>query len=152
MFPRGSLTYSHYAKATIPQLYVRQPNGRYAPYTPPKEPSDPHFYRRVGNRYIPMGLTHYSDHNLSEGLWLVRNRPGCHSMTNVEHYASRWGLTQVADIPITDASRFAAADELHRAIDNFLFHRFGYTVGDVPHQDLSDELVKLIMNINPDNQ
>lgn len=135
-------------KTITPQLFERLPNGRYKPYIPPKpEPDDHTIYRRVGKKYVPIGLTHYNEHDLCEGLWLVRNRPGWHSMTNVDHYASHWGLTKVADIPVTDVTRFAAAEEIYRVIDKHLFERFGYTVENIAHQDLAEELVKLIVSL-----
>lgn len=133
------------------KLYIKNDKGRYEPY---KEPdyADKNVYKKVGRKYVPFGLYFYSEERLQDGLWLVRHRGASSSISNADHLASKWGLTKVGDIPVTDVTKLATADDIHRVIDRYLFDHFGFCVGNIPHQDISDELVSLIMNIGKEER
>lgn len=126
-----------------PVLYTKNAKGRYEVYKEPKA-EDPNVYKRVGNKYVPIGIK-TEDNWLTDGLWLVRHKG--RSGMSPDCYASKWGLTKVAEVPITDVSRIAAAADIREVIDKYLYERFGYVCEGVPHQDIADELTKEIMQI-----
>lgn len=135
--------------AKQPQLFTRDSKGRYHPYVAPDPRPDKNVYRHLPNgKYEPFGVFGYPDW-FNDGLWLVRHNAS--NFMNADRYASTWGLTKIADLPVTDLTKIATAAELYDIIDKYLFDTFGYTVNGLPHQDLTNELVNLIININNSN-
>lgn len=124
------------------KLYVKNEKGRYVEYVQPAQ-NDGNVYYKSGNKYVPFGL-HDSVEWLSDGLWLARHSDGCRHLMNADYYASKWGLTKVGEIPVTDMTKLAAADEVYQKIDKYLFDKFGFSVGNTAHQDVANDLVKLI--------
>lgn len=55
----------------IPQLYEKLPNGRYAPWKEPKRDESSQIFRKIGNRYEPVGALCPHDDHLTEGVWVV---------------------------------------------------------------------------------
>lgn len=49
---------------------------------------------------------------------------------------------------VTDASKIAAAEDINAAVDEYLFKLFGCTIEGIAHQDLAEELTKVIMNLS----
>lgn len=130
-----------------PTLYIKNDKGRYEPYKEPQTEIDYNIYRKYGKKYDPVG-TCEPHTGLDDGIWLVRHKGCSTSMSNVDVYASKWGLTKLAPLPVTDITHFAELEEINAVIDKFLFDRFGYTVEGIAHQDLADELTKVLANIS----
>lgn len=127
-----------------PKLYYKNEKGRYIEYKEPKREDCNVYYKNHKDQYIPMGIIS-SDKWTGDGLWLVRKQGK--NMLNADHYAERWGITKVSDVPRTDMTKIGTAADIHEAIDKFLFKKYGYTIGNIPHQDLADEITNVLMNI-----
>ena len=50
------------------QLYIKLPNGRYAPYV--EETHDTRLYIKRGNKYKPWGMD-LKNNSLNEGVWVI---------------------------------------------------------------------------------
>lgn len=130
-----------------PQLYIKNSKGRYEPYQEPQPEPDHNIYRRYGKKYEPVGVC--DPHTgIGDGIWLVRHKEGSTRMANIDHYAHKWGLTKLAPLPVTDITQFAALEEINETIDKFLYQKFGFTIGNIPHQDLAEEITKLIASLS----
>lgn len=67
-------------------------------------------YEKKGRRYYPIG---YGVDYLTDGLWLVRSRPGCRSMTNVGYLRNLCGVMKVGEnTPMEDFTKFYQIEEL----------------------------------------
>lgn len=127
------------------QLYIKNDKGRYEPYVEPKREDHNLYVREINGKYRAIGLR-FDDRWLGEGLWLIRKQGK--ELLNADHFARCWGITKVADVPYTDMTKIGAAADIYEAVDKYLFKTHGYTVNNVPHQDLSEEIVKDIMNMD----
>lgn len=131
-----------------PQLYIKNEKGRYEPYKEP-EIVDRNVYKKVGNKYEPIGIR-FGDNYLNDGLWLVKSKESSREIASIEHYACRWGLFRLGDIPRLDLNLIGTAKEIHDTIDKYLYQKYGFTVDNIPHKDLADELTEIIMNFKKD--
>lgn len=67
-------------------------------------------YEKIGRRYHPIG---YGVDYLTDGLWLVRSRPGCRSTTNVGYLRNLYGVMKVGEnTPMEDFTKFYQIEEL----------------------------------------
>ena len=77
------------------QLYVKLPNGRYAPYV--EEKHDGRLYAKRGNKYEPLAMNMRST-TLGEGVWVVTNHRHSTSYANATHLYEAYKCIKCGDI------------------------------------------------------
>lgn len=77
------------------QLYVKLPNGRYAPYV--EERQDDRLYVKRGNKYVPWAMDLKSN-SLNEGVWVITKSRSCHSYANGKYLYDAYKCIKCGDI------------------------------------------------------
>lgn len=108
--------------------------------------SDKNIYRKVGRRYIPVGVCEPINW-LPDGIWLVRSMPSCKSRSNMKFLAELYGFTRLGDIPVADFTKVAKYEQYERAVSDVL------TKHDVPPigiciADMAREIIKAMYDVN----
>lgn len=121
----------------IPQLYEKLPNGRYAPWKEPKRDESSQVFRKIGNRYEPVGALYPHDDYLTEGVWVVTRGRGSKQIASGEYVKGLFQCEKLANLealPMSqlgflqkqaEAAFFSVDDKGLSACDAFI-KRVGY--------------------------
>lgn len=77
------------------QLYVKLPNGRYAPYV--EETHDTRLYVKRGNKYKPWGMD-LKNNSLNEGVWIITKSRSCESYASGQYLYEAYKCIKCGDI------------------------------------------------------
>ena len=80
-----------------PKLYIKLPNGRYAPYVEPRVEYDNMLYRKINGRYVPWGMDMRSN-ELDEGVWVISKSRGCTSYASEKSIHENYRCIKCGDI------------------------------------------------------
>lgn len=68
-------------------------------------------YKKVGRRYVPIGILCPHDDYLTDGIWIVRHRKGCTSITRGDYLADCYGLLKAGEIAKVDFPKLGAMED-----------------------------------------
>ena len=105
---------------------------------------DMNVYKKVGRKYVPIGYRH-EDRYLTDGLWIVRHKPGCTQMTNAGYLAQIYGMCKVGENVTADLTKMAAMEEYSDVVSKVMFENENKPM---TRQDLSRLIVKALFDFN----
>lgn len=98
-----------------PKLYIKGPNGRYQPYSPPEIDLSDTLYRRINGKYVPW-CKDYEAVGLTEGVWVVTAHHSNRGITNGKYLRECFHLDKASDIEDIPLSRIASMEKIARRI------------------------------------
>ena len=85
------------ARTKIPQLYIKNGEGKFEKYRLPENDISETVYRKINGKFIPIGKEWERDH-LTDGIWVVTSSPGCKSITSGKYIKDLFSVDRISDI------------------------------------------------------
>lgn len=104
---------------------------------------DRNVYKKVGRKYVPIGMK-IDDHWLNDGIWVIRHREGCKSITRGDYLAHSYGLVKAGEIAKVDLSLLGGLEEYAEVVANTL----GNMKGSFCNIDIARRIVKDLFEYN----
>lgn len=101
-------------------------------------------YKKVGRKYVPIGYR-IEDNYLTDGLWIVRHKPGSTQMINCGYLAQIYGMCKVGENATADLTKLADMEEYADVVSKVMFENENKSV---TRQDLARLIVKALFDFN----
>ena len=105
---------------------------------------DNRVYRKVGNRYEPIGFLFNRDW-LSDGIWVVQSNGS--SLLNAAHYAQEFGIVRVGDNKPADFSTMAAQYNLYEKLVSLLQRQLAKVEDNIMYYLAAPDIAKQIIQL-----
>ncbi len=107
---------------------------------------DKNIYKKVGRRYIPIGVCEPVKW-LSDGIWLVKSNQSGQQRTNLKFLSEIYGYAKLGEIPVADFTMIAKMEQYESAVAKVLLKHKAQPVG-ICIADMAREIIQAMYNIN----
>ena len=99
---------------------------------------DLNVYKKEGRKYVPIGYRVRDDY-LTDGVWIVRHRPGCKSTTRADYLADCYGLIKAGEIAKIDLPKLGTMEDYAEVVSKVIFRNDNISLTPM---DLARRIVK----------
>lgn len=104
---------------------------------------DRNVYKEVGRKYVPIGMK-LDDNWLNDGIWVVRHRDGCKSITRGDYLADSYGLIKAGELAKVDLPMLGGLEEYAEAVASTI----GKLEGQLANIAIARRIVKDLFDYN----
>lgn len=98
---------------------------------------DRNVYKKIGRKYVPIGMK-LDDNWLNDGIWVVRHRDGCKSITRGDYLADSYGLIKAGELAKVDLPMLGGLEAYAEVVASTI----GKLEGQLANIDVARRIVK----------